>query len=375
MYGNTNRQFQDSIKNDAKGTVWYGLHFYSGLAEYQEPDKDPYRVYLNENTLRAMDPSFAGRPVFVQHVDGVDENLDSLRNEADGWVVESFYNESDGKHWVKFLVCSEEGESAIRKGWQLSNCYIPKTFSNGGLWNGIAYTKEITGGEYEHLAIVPNPRYEESVIMNPEQFKKYNEDKKVELKRLSNERKEPGMLKFFKKTKVENAIDLESMSVVLPKSGREVSITKLVNEMDEHEEKKKDTNSGMADLDHKVKMHDSTYCNVAELVEKHKALHDELEGMKSKKEDAVEMPEEEKEEKEEKPKNDDEGTENEEDKSDVKKNLKLDEHEEKEVKDAKQKNAMLKAERLRNANFERAAPVSIELSSDKIARGKSRYGS
>lgn len=361
---------------NSKGKIFYGLHFYPGVAEYQEPGQEPYRVFLNEDTLRQMDPSFAGRPVFVMHVDGVDSSLDNLRGDADGWVVESFFNSNDGKHWVKFLVCSEKGEEAVRRGWQLSNCYIPKTFSKGGLWNGVAYAKEITGGEYEHLAIVPNPRYEESVIMSPEEFKKYNDDKVVELKRLSNQGKDSGMkLNFFKKTKVENAVDLESMTVVLPKTGKEMTITQLVNEADEKEEKK-DMNAGMADPAHKVKMFDGSYCNVGELVEKHKALHDELEGMKGKKEDGEDQDMEyaEKEaignEEDEKVKEDKKNEEDEKAKADADK--------EKEVKDAKKKNDKEKAERLRNAPvaaLTKVAPARIELASDKVMRGKQLFGS
>lgn len=362
------------VRNEGKGEIFYGLHFYPGVAEYQEPGADPYRVFLNEDTLRTMDASFAGRPVFVQHVDGVDSNVDKLRTEADGWVVKSFYNEADGKHWAQFIVCSEHGLKAIRNGMRLSNCYIPKSFASGGLWNGVSYAKEITGGEYEHLAIVPNPRYEESVILTPEEFKKYNEDKAIELKRLSNERKEQGMIKFFKKAKVENSVDLESMSVVLPKTGKEMTITQLVNAMDEHEEKAKDMNAGMADPSHKVKMHDGSYCNVSELVEKHKAMHDELESMKAKKEDSEDQDME----YAEKPAEDFESGDpktNMEDEDAKKKALMLAEHEDKEIKEAKAKNAAEKAMRLRNAPHRQAEVAHLELGQDKVARGKQLFGS
>ena len=156
-----------TISNASKGTIWYGIHFYPGVAEYAEPNEKPFRVFLNEDTLRSMDASFAGRPVFVMHVDGVEDDLDVLRGEADGWVIESFYNAADGKHWCKFIVCSDRGEQAIQRGMKLSNCYLPRQYGQGGLWNGVSYDKEVKGGEYEHLAIVPNPRYEESVILSP----------------------------------------------------------------------------------------------------------------------------------------------------------------------------------------------------------------
>lgn len=363
------------LKN-SKGKVYYGMHFYPGVAEYQDKD-GPYRVFLNENTLRSMDPSFAGRPIFVDHVDDVNSNVDEVRKEADGWVIESFFNRADGKHWVKFIVVSELGERAIRNRMRLSNAYTPKSFAEGGLWNGVEYAKEITSGEFEHLAIVDNPRYEESVILTPEEFKKYNEDNFVELTRLANSKteKEQGKMAFklFKRTKVENSTaELEGSHVILPKSGREISIEKLVNEMDEYEEKKK-SNEVMAEMGHKVKLHDGSMCNVSELLEKHKAMHDELKAMKEGDEHGDK----------DDPKENEEG----EDEEAKKKALGLAEHEEKEIEEAKKKNdlesakkkkeAKEKADKLRNAGpklVENEGTV-VEFSEDQVARGKSRYGS
>lgn len=128
--------------------VWYGLHFYEGPAEYQESDKKPYRILLNEKTLRAMDPSFEGCPVYVRHKDEV--NLDKLQEEADGYVIHSFYNEADGKHWCKFIIVSDRGHEAIQKGWTLSNAYRVESSGPGGIWNGIEYAQEVVSAKFEH---------------------------------------------------------------------------------------------------------------------------------------------------------------------------------------------------------------------------------
>lgn len=224
---------------NSRGKVYYGLHFYPGVAEYAPPGENPYRVFLNEATLRRMDPTFAGRPVYVMHVDGVPDDVDEVRSEADGWVIESFFNKADGKHWVKFLVCSERGETAITRGFRLSNCYAPTEFGADGVWNGVSYQKEVTGGEYEHLALVPDPRYDESVVLTPEQFKEYNAKHDKELARLANTKGDstPMKIKLFRKTaveKLENAADLASVMVTL-KSGKELTIEQLVNAADDFE--------------------------------------------------------------------------------------------------------------------------------------------
>lgn len=361
------------LVNEGKGKVFYGMHFYPGVAEYLAPDKTPTRVFLNEDTIRSMDPTFAGCPVFVQHVDDVEQNIDKLRNDADGWVIESFYNPADGKHWVKFIVVSEQGERAISQGMKLSNCYTPRLSSQGGQWNGVSFAKQVLGGAYEHLALVSHPRYDESVVMTPDKFKEYNENHLVELNRLKNsieEGKESAMkLNLFKRTKVENGADLEGMSVLLPKSGREITLVTMVNEMDAMEEKKKDP-APMAGMDHQVKLHDGSMCNVADLLEKHKALHDELESMKAPKvedasDDSSVTPAL-------KPMND-------EDDAKEKEKEKKDEEKKKNELEVARKKAEDKkaADKLRNAQTAalEVAPPDVEICMDKLARGQQRYGS
>lgn len=366
-------------------SIYYGLHFYPGVAEYQEPDKAPYRVFLNEENIRKMGPSFVGKPVFVFHVGEIEKDLNKLRGEADGWVVESFYNPADGKHWVKFVVCSDKGEQAIKRGMKLSNCYIPKSFGPGGTWNGVTYEREITDGEYEHLAIVPNPRYEESVIMTPEQFKKYNDDKLLEIKRLSNNKKGDEKMKFnfFKKSKVENSVDWESMSVVLPKSGKEIEIVKLINEADDKELKKNEPQ--MAHPDHMVEVKGEKM-TVNQLMKKYDDLCAKNE---EDDEDSSEDPSSMNDDEQDLKYSETEVPKSEDDKESEKKTLILEEEEEKEVKDSKEeskddreeekekkKNAKEKAERLRNAHNQSYIPTAtVVLSMDQVARGKQLYGS
>ena len=383
---------RDALKN-SKGKIYYGMHFYPGVAEYQE-EQGAFRVFLNEETIRKMGPSFAGRPVFVEHVDGVEESVDELRKDADGWVIESFFNAADGKHWVKFIVVTERAERAIQNGMRLSNAYFPTgSYGPGGQWNGVDYQKQILNGEYEHLAIVRHPRYEESVIMTPEQFKEYNDNLKVELERLANSKDERnGKMKIlgWKKTKVENALDSE-LVIVLEKSKREVSVGDLIKEADDRAVKN-EGNEGLADMSHKVKLHDGSYCNVGDLLAKHKAMSDEMEKMKQEG-DTDELDGE--------GGNGSEDVENEEidaggieEETDSESVPEMQNEEEEEDEEAKKKKEMAdkkknalekkrlakeKADKLRNAPDRVANGVDegqvVEFSTDMVARGKSRYGS
>lgn len=381
--------------DNSQGKIFYGMHFYPGVARYEEPDKAPYTIFLNENTIRKMDQSFAGRPVFVEHVEEVDDNINTLRAEADGWVIESFYNAADGKHWAKFIVVSDIGLSAIRRGYRLSNSYFPKSMSDGGTWNGLDYNREITDGEYEHLAIVNNPRYEESVIMTPEQFKAYNDEKQIELTRLANSKKETKKMAFniFKRQKVDNAVDIEGMEVELPKSKKAVSLTKMITEYDAIVNM-----NGYANGDHMVKLNEKEEMSVNDLIKKHQTMCQEMESMKSKKEDAKSEDggEPGKGADDEDPAMDNDaldidqmgevgdrggdkhlGNPDESDKSFKSRELSNEEDEDKKKDEEKKKNARIRAAKLKNAQDSQVEDevARIELPEDQVARGKARYGS
>lgn len=361
---------------------------YPGVARYESPGKEAQTVFVNENTIRKMGPTFPGRPIFVEHVEGVDEDINSLRNDADGWVIESFFNSTDGKTWAKFVLVSDRAFEAVRRGYRLSNAYFPQLSERGGTWNGIDYEAEVIDGEYEHLAIVKNPRYEESVIMTPEEFKAYNEGNKTELTRLANSKEHKGetkmKLNIFKRTKVENSINLDGMIVELPKSKKEMSLTKVVEEFD-----KIVNMNGYANGDHMVKVGEKDEMSVNDLVKKHLEMCNEMEKAKNAdSEDGGEPGQD-----------DDPAMEN--DAEDVSEGMSEvgdrggddslnneddEEEEEKPKKKEGMKNsikakelalAKAKALRLKNAhtrNHEEEAP-RISLPADQIARGKSLYGS
>lgn len=348
--------------NNSGGKIMYGMHFYPGLAQYDSVDKESFKIFLNEDVLRKMDPTFAGKPIFVDHVEEVAPNIDQVKKDADGWVVESFFNEADGKHWVKMVIVSEKGERAIKNGFRLSNAYVPKLNGRAGIWNGISYQDEVIAGEYEHLAIVQNPRYDESVIMTPEQFKAYNENLKIELTKIANSKETNCMkLKFWNRKPVENSVDIESISVTLPKSGLEYSISQIVNAMDEMEmekKKKKENKEAATETGLETK-------KVPLDVEGDLHNEDDEEDEKKKKKSKLEMDD---------CMNEDEERE-EEDKKAKKKALELAAHEDKEMKNKKMKNENFL--KLKNApeNAQRFDNSHVEIGEDKVARGKSRYGS
>ena len=161
---------------------YFARHIKEGLVHYLENGKDKLYLVTNE-ALHKMNSSFEGKPIYIRHVDEVD--TDKMKEEAVGYVVKSFYNEFDGAWWAE-IIADDEAQGYIEKGWAVSNAYLPTELGSGGVYHDIDYDKEVKSGVYEHLAIVDNPRYEEAVIMTPEDFKEFNEGRKTELDKLKN---------------------------------------------------------------------------------------------------------------------------------------------------------------------------------------------
>lgn len=140
--------------------------------------------YVPEETLRNMDKTFSGKPVYVRHIDSENDS-DERINDKVGDVVKSFYNEFDGWHWAEILV-DDEGQSLFNKGWTVSNGHRPSRIGGGGVHNNQKYDHTVDSSEYEHLAITDSPRYEGALVFTPDEFKAYNEEKDKEIQSLKN---------------------------------------------------------------------------------------------------------------------------------------------------------------------------------------------
>lgn len=342
-----------------KGEVFFGLHFCEGVAEYDDPlGGESSRIFITEDTIRRMGPTFSGRAVHVNHVN------DDAPPPPDGYVVESFFNEADGRHWVKFMVTSQAALDVLKKGWTLSNAYRITNSGPGGRWHNVEYQQEVLDGVFTHMGIVPNPRYEESIVLTSEEFKAYNLGKRQQLSQLSlaNSKGEPKKmnLKFWKRTAVENALDLENTVVTLP-GGGEKTLAQLVADHDSYS-KQIQNSTGVANGDSKVKVGNGDEMSVNQLVEKYNAMVDEKknaedEAKKKADEDAKKNADDEKAKKE----------------AEEKKNAE-DEAAKKKAEDEKQ-NGLKHFEALKNALDKEHVDAPVETSQDKIARGKARYGS
>lgn len=226
--------------------VFFARHIGEGVVSYKNTDGGEDIFFIGNDTLKKMNASFTGKPIYIQHQE---VPLSQMKERAVGYVVESFYLPEDGKQWLKMLITDDEAFEAIQNGWKVSNAYNVKDLGAGGVWHNIPYKREILDGEYEHLALVADPRYEEAVIMTPEDFKSYKEAKKKELdamsldnskkavikKTVENNKERKTMFQFFTKKKVENmdGVALQDVEVQL-ENGSSMKIGDIVKSVEEN---------------------------------------------------------------------------------------------------------------------------------------------
>lgn len=268
------------------GERFFALHNMEGLTGGNGPDNQI--ILVREEALRKMDPTFQVKPVIFapDHITGQEyEAIVASANRGanvQGVVNRSFFNDLDGRHWVEFNVWDPEAIKACQQGYGVSNAYLPQR-GGGGKFNDLPYDVEVLDGSYDHLLITNKPRFQESKCLTPEEFKQYNEGLKAKLEAVTNQSKGEkvmSLFKFFEKKPMEGAADLAGKEVTLPKSGKTVSLERILNTADETMDKEA-KGEMFANMDHKVRLHDNTVCNVGELMEKHKALLEENSRMRN----------------------------------------------------------------------------------------------
>jgi hypothetical protein len=354
----------DEKKNGVsqKPTVFYAKHMQPGICKY---DKEV--VLVDTDALKKMAATGLGIPVYVFH-----QNVDysSVKQKSCGWVIESFYNELDGWLWFKILVIDDEGRQAIARGWKVSNAYVPSEWGMGGKKNNCPYDREVVDAVFTHLAIVPDPRYEEACLMSVDEFKAYQECKRRELAELKNSLTDQPlkgfpMFKFLqaKKEEVTDASKLTPETIVEIRNDKgeleqNISLGELVNAVkgkknsdDEDKEKKKkadEMENATVDIDGEV-------IPVKELINRYRKMNEKKNADEA---EAKKKADEEKKNADEKAKKDKEEAEAEE-----KKNA----HFFDEIRNAQ---ATANAEIVKQANNN-----VVETSGDQLKRGQARYGS
>lgn len=227
---------------------YYARHMKDGVAGYGHET-----VLIGDDAIKKMTKSFNGKPVYIFHDERTEEErIETLKETSSGYVTDAFYNELDGWFWCKFMVIDDECHKKINDGWTVSNAYIPTQDKSGGTKHNVPYDRELLDGYFTHLAIVPNPRYEDAKIFTPEQYNAYQDEKRQQLNELKNSNEDTKGLDimFFKMKKEEvSKVDADTFLEIKNDDGSvsTVKVSEMINAVAE-DKKKEEEKANMDDM-------------------------------------------------------------------------------------------------------------------------------
>ena len=145
-------------EGNGKGRYFVSRFIEPGIAHYEELGD----ILITKETLNKFIQTMVGVPVIIDHEDVTDKNVDKLRV---GSVSKVWFNEFDGYFYCEGILTDQEAIDLVKnQGWNVSCAYsfqsVPKDMHNGK-----KIDMEFIDGEFLHLAIVKNPRYEGANIV------------------------------------------------------------------------------------------------------------------------------------------------------------------------------------------------------------------
>ena len=204
LYNEIKLDLGERKENHGKGRKFSCKFFEPGVAGYPEMGKN--YLIKKENADKFID-SIVGCNVVIKHKEVTDDNVKDV---SAGIISSVRFNEKDGWYHCEGVLTSKEAEELIEKGWSVSCAYnVLDKDIGGGTWNGVPYDVEVLDGDFEHLAIVENPRYKEAtVLLNSE------EEKEEEMLSLFNAKKilnsEKGKENMAEENKEKSGLELIS---------------------------------------------------------------------------------------------------------------------------------------------------------------------
>lgn len=168
---NNKMELGESISDEAKGKgkKFVSRFIESGVAHYEKFGD----VLITKETLNNFIETMVGCPVIIQHKDIDDKNADKERV---GVVSKVWFDDYDGWYYCEGIIWDKQAIDLIKnQGWSVSCTYDFETDGLEKTHNGKKIDMEFTGGEFLHLALVPNPRYERAnIVMNSKEGKSQN---------------------------------------------------------------------------------------------------------------------------------------------------------------------------------------------------------
>ena len=148
-----------TAESNGKGRKFVSRFIESGVAHYENFGD----VLITKETLNKFINTMVGCPVIIKHKDITDENADKERV---GVVSDVWFNENDGWFYCSGIIWNKQAIDLVKnQGWNVSCTYDFESDKEAKTHNGKKIDMEFTDGNFLHLALVDNPRYERANIV------------------------------------------------------------------------------------------------------------------------------------------------------------------------------------------------------------------
>ena len=203
-----------------------------GICDYTDDGQG--KVFVSREALNRFRNTFLGKPVINEdHIDLSPDEAFKLTEKSESLADGIVYNVGlapSGMDYADVFIWDLKTQDNIKSGYSASCMYAPEEIKKPGKWHNFLYDSEIIGGDYKHMAIVKNPRYERAKIYElPTELKNSIQDN------LEQIYKEGGKMDIFKifKNKLKNDAPEEKQKMNAEDSfidvdGEKVSIADLI---------------------------------------------------------------------------------------------------------------------------------------------------
>ena len=148
-----------TVEKKGKGCKFVSRFIEAGVAHYQEFGD----ILITKETLDKFIHTMVGCPLIINHKKITDKNADKERV---GVISNVWFNDMDGWYYCDGIIWDLQAIDLVKnQGWSVSCTYDFVSDNLEKTHNGKQISMEFIDGEFLHLALVNNPRYERANIV------------------------------------------------------------------------------------------------------------------------------------------------------------------------------------------------------------------
>lgn len=153
------------LDEKGKGHKFVSKFIEAGLVHYQKYGD----ILITKETLDKFIGTMVGCPVIINHKQVTDDNVEKERV---GVISNVWFNPSDGWYYCDGIIWNKQAIDLVKnQGWNVSCAYSFESDRKPLKYHGKTISMEFTNGNFQHLAIVETPRYEDAnIVINSVEF-------------------------------------------------------------------------------------------------------------------------------------------------------------------------------------------------------------